>query len=358
MSYGALVLVVLAVTVMWARPFYNWDMLPYIGVAYEFGGASPREAHTLTYEAVRRAVDERVYRSLIEGSDYRAIIATDERAFAQQLPMYRVKVLYPWLIHWLERAGMNPARASVGISRVAYVALGLIVFTWLSLFLSPIGAFLVASITMSFSFVVQLAQFSTPDALSTWIVITALFLLFERGRVRSGAVLLGLSVLVRPDNLVWLVAAAVSAWYWRSSARAAVGWAAIAGMIVCVALIGWAGSPAWPTYFYHTFIQRLPFPAAHRSSLSLWDYLRVYLRQAHPANLPPFLLVFVLAGLGLALVQREQTSSLDSSRILLLTSLLFAGAHWVIYPNEERFLVPFYLVVTLVAVRSFTSEET
>src|SRR5262245_30472677 len=55
LAAGAL-LVLLTLNVLWARPDYNWDMLPYVAVAYQFAGASPGQSHERTFALVQQTL--------------------------------------------------------------------------------------------------------------------------------------------------------------------------------------------------------------------------------------------------------------------------------------------------------------
>src|SRR5205814_2311208 len=100
---GMALLFGLLFNLIWARPFSNWDMLGYIGIAYQFGGASPAVAHSRTYEILRQTVDTAAYRQFTERTPYHVAVARDADAFVQQLPGYRMNIIYPLLIYGMER---------------------------------------------------------------------------------------------------------------------------------------------------------------------------------------------------------------------------------------------------------------
>src|SRR5690606_25574303 len=167
-------LALLAVNLHWAEPYYNWDMLGYIGVAERLGGATAAEAHRRAYDLAYRHAPPAQYSWLVEGGPYQQAVAADPVAFEQQLPFYRVKPAYPLLILGLDRLGVDPVRGSVWISRVAYLGIGVVAFIWQIGFLSPLGALATTWGVMSVQVALEAAQLSTPDALSTLVVLTAL----------------------------------------------------------------------------------------------------------------------------------------------------------------------------------------
>ena len=51
------------------------------------------------------------------------MVANDLKIFADQLPFYTVKPVYPALMSLLYRVGVNPVTASIAISATAYAAI-------------------------------------------------------------------------------------------------------------------------------------------------------------------------------------------------------------------------------------------
>lgn len=345
-------LALLAANLRWAEPYYDRDTLGYVGAAYRIAGISPVEAHQRTYARAAEVVPPEQYAWLVEGDDLGQAVATDPAAFAQQLPFYSVKPAYPLLIRALDALGLEPIRASVWISRAAYAAIGIVVLLWLSRFLSPGAALVTAWAIMAVQVVLETGQLSTPDALSAAAVLAALCLVFEARRFGAGLLLLLLSIPIRPDNLLWLLIVAAYVALQDRGARVRAGVAAAAGAAACVGLFAWAGEPGWRVLFHHAFVEPLPYPAAHTPSLGLGGYARVYLRETHPANLPPFAALFALLGAWLLASRLRRFGRADPGAALLAAAGLFAATHWLLYPDEDRLLVAGYVVVLVVLVRT------
>ncbi|MEX2282638.1 MAG: hypothetical protein WEE89_09170 [Gemmatimonadota bacterium] len=349
---GAVLIGLLILNVVFARPDYNWDMLAYVAIAHELSGDAGATAHQRTYEQLRTRVSAADYQRLTESNSYRALVARDAQAFSQQLPGYRVKIVYPWLIAQLETRGFDPFDASELIAKLAYVALGLVVMAWLGTFLPALPAVMAAWLVMSLTFMLDLARLSTPDALSTLVVMTGLFLTFHARRYAAALALLIAGIAVRPDNVVWL-AAVGAILVWRVRANRLVTGTAVASGVALVWLLGrWAGSPSWATLFHHAFVGFVPYQLDVPPTLQLPDYLRVYLRESHPANLPPFLLLFALVGGLVFWVRLRLLGKQDSWVELLGTSALFGLGHWLIYPNDDRFFAAAYLTIMIAFVNT------
>lgn len=356
LAYGVL-FILLIINLRWTRPAYNWDMLAYVSLAYQFSGESAPTAHELTYAEVKKTVAATDYDLLTSGNDYRKIVASDPAAFNQQLPGYRMKLLYPWLLSICERAGWNPVSASVTISRAAYIAIGMIVLAWLASFLAPVPAVLTAWIAMSLAFALRLAQLSTPDALSTAIILCGLWLIFQRAKLRAGLLVIAASIIVRPDNGLWLLAVAAYAAATRRSMRIFSFVVLAAGFVLALLLVRLAGSPHWATVFHHSFIERLPYQDNFHGGVSPLEYLRVLLRETHPANLPPFLLVFALAGAWLLVARVPRFRWSDDSAQIIAVMAGFGALHWLLYPGDDRFFAAAYLAITVVLVRHLAARN-
>src|SRR5262245_33382983 len=129
------VLLLIAVVAVWnvsRTPLqYNWDLLPYIAIVKSYDLSSPVDIHRETYRLAQERLPPPVYRALTMGDPpYRPTLASDPDAFRQALPFYRVKPGYTFLLHLLDRAGVDPIAAGIWVSRAAYLAIALVLGWW------------------------------------------------------------------------------------------------------------------------------------------------------------------------------------------------------------------------------------
>jgi len=348
----------LAVNLRWAEPYYDWDLLGYSGVAARIGGATPAEAHRRVYDLAYRNVPPEQYAWLVEGGEFQQAVAADPAAFEQQLPFYRLEPAYPLLILALDRLGVDPVHGSVWISRVAYLGIGVVAFVWLSGFLSPLAALATAWGAMSVQVALEAARLPTPDALSALVVLTALWLVFECQHFGRGMLVLLLSLLIRPDNLLWILG--IAGWralrVRRDRAVAALG--ALAGVAVSAALRIWSGSFGWRVSFHHSFVEPLPYPEQFVPSLGFSDYAWIYLRETHPANLPLFAALFALLGAWLLVSRARRFGWRDAGTALIACTGAYAVTHWLVFPNDDRLRLAAYLVVLILLVRTLAGAAT
>lgn len=341
----------LVINLVGTRPACNWDIIGYVAAMYALDGNSDEGIHARTYQAVRESCSEQ-YALLTESNGYRQAIASSAQALAEQLPFYAVKPAYPLLMSVLNNSGMHPVAASVAISKGAYAGVGIVALLWLRTFITPLSAVLGAWLLLSLSFVLDLARLSTPDALSTLVVVAGLYLLFVRSHSATCLTLLALAVAIRPDNLLWLwvVAGYVALKQPRQPKLAAA--ASAVGLALYIGISAWSGSYGWPVHFYHQFVGRLIQPATFQPTLGLWDYIRIYLRETHPANQPWFLLPIVLVGGWAAVMRSRSAPASDSWLQLLAVTASYMLLRWFIYPEEDRLFVGAYLAILLTAART------
>jgi hypothetical protein len=241
---------------------------------------------------------------------------------------------------------------------LCYLAIGFLLFFWLSTTLPPFQSFLASWIMVSFPFVVNLARFSTPDALSTLLILSSLALFVEKKAVKSSLALLAGSVLARPDNVLLALPMSISVAVFRKDDR----WYALGVGIVCGLLqylvVRWTGSYGWSVLFYHSFVASLVDPGASIPRLSLADYLAVYLKAAHPRHLSQGLMAFIPVNL-LALLRTYNRGGFrdDWFQLLILNSLFMLG-HWFLFPSpKDRFFVASYLFISVALVKTIGSAQ-
>lgn len=164
------------------RPFYNWDILPYHGVAIGYFESDPAAVHAQTLEAFRKGVRPTLHKSLLEPhkpGSYRNTVAADPEAFRQQLPFYAVKPLYAGLMAALHGLGISLVDASVWISITGFAFLLVVLWYWIPPGVDP-GLWRLA-IPAFFSIaaypIANLAFLSTPDALSVFLLTAGCFLI-------------------------------------------------------------------------------------------------------------------------------------------------------------------------------------
>jgi Gpi18-like mannosyltransferase len=195
--------------------------------------------------------------------------------------------------------------------------------------------------------VVILGRLGTPDALAALLAILGLFLLDRENYDALALAILFLSLGVRTDSVLLLLA--VLAWLVREK-RIAVysgGLLAVLAVAIVFAVNRWAGSYGWIVLFRFSFVGgRYPSQLPH--VLSLREYFSTLVRGASVifSHLSIWLLLGILAWL------RRPT-------VLLPLIGIAALAHFLLYPSpEDRYFIWAYIVTGIALVRSFEATGT
>lgn len=183
------------------------------------------------------------------------------------------------------------------------------------------------------------ARSTTPDALSSLVVLLALFLLFEKRRLLPGMILLMASVYVRTDNallvlivLAFLYLARFDLKLWQAALLSALA-------VVSVATINhFAGDYGAKVLYYRSFVEPPIAVGEIAPRFGLADYLTA-LKTCLSGVLHGMYIPFFLMGV-VGLLRRPPLSILG----VATTTTLYTGAHLVIFPNPEtRFFGPFFV---------------
>jgi hypothetical protein len=104
-------------------------------------------------------------------------------------------------------------------------------------------------------------------------------------------------------------------------------------------------------------MELISYPDTFAPTLSPFGYLRIYLRETHPANLPAFAMLFGLLAGWLVIARAKKLGWADRQAHLLLVMGAFAAMHWLMFPDDGRSFVAAYLVTLIVFFRHLTQKE-
>jgi len=349
------------------RPLYNWDMIPYVAVALLDAGQPADSLRETTYDIIKNSTAAEAHEFLLGGSkykkdtynrgaDYRYMVANDSNIFADQLPFYTVKPVYPALMSVLYRVGVNPVRASIAISATAYAAICLLLYVWISQWLNPALSLPIAALLSLNPIVTPLAQLATPDALSVFVLLLGTFFTIETKFLRTGIGIFIASILIRPENIIY---AFIFLAFLTTIRRLALTSCAI-GLCVAFAIYfaetRLSENYGWATLFYFTFIDWRILEGTHASSLGLSDYAYIYAKElfrlvfSRGAAFP----VFALVGFGAVLLKFDRPQPWrDPYLQLVFLAAIFAAARTAAMPGEpDRALAFPYMLVTIAFIHT------
>lgn len=349
------------------HPQNDWDMFPYMTIALMDSGESLQVAHHHVYEALRARVPPAVFHELtdkfsIDKPDrvYRAQAALDPAKFAESLPLYTVKPAYPVLIAGLYKAGVDLVIAPRILAGLGWLLSCLLIYIWIQRWMSPVIAATIAIILSQITQLTAVSTLTTPDSMSLFVILLGIYLSFEREYVTSGMIILMLSVLIRPENILYVLA--FGAYFFLNGGKRSIvlglAFIAIGLYLFIVRSNEYYG---WRTYFYFTFVDRSISLPTFVSPLTFWDYVRIYRQQVAIAIAEPAegLAIFVLVAFGAAAMKIRSGNLRDPYlHLVYLVGILAIGRILVMPESFYRALLPCYLMATVALIHACVFSKT
>ena len=353
------------------RPIYTWDVVPYVATTFSAGADDPAAMHEAAYGLLGRSLDAAQFNALT-GSEYAAAMYASPENFAGQLGMYEIKPLYVLVLRGLAAAGVNPVSGIIWLSLVPSLLICVILFLWLRNLAGPVQAALAVILFSAGARLFDLARVPTPDSFSALAVIAGLWCLLARRWTAGATVCLCLSIWVRSNNIVF-VAPLLLLLCWNhlrrgERLRSREFYCHGGGLVFSVLSWFWISAVFdydWWRLFHHTLIEPLidieafsePFSSALYLGVLQGAAIELLASGAMIATvLPLFLLLWLIAWSGnwrgnlAAIARPDKPASLADVSLLCL---LVFGAFLALFPliaGLDRFLTPYYAVITLYAV--------
>ncbi|AUX41627.1 uncharacterized protein SOCE26_030480 [Sorangium cellulosum] len=342
-----------------AAPQVGWDVLGYAGVVLSYESRDAAAIHGGAYGALRDAAREADVEELTRSTPYRAELAQAPDAFVEQLPFYRVRVIFSSLVYLLYKGGVNVVQAASAVAALSYALLALLGLTWMRRYLDPVSAVLVSSfVFLSFPFT-QAARIPTPDGLAAFFAVAAVYVLLEKRNWRLAFAILTAAVFVRHDTAILGLMLSAGLLVLDRGERLRVRLlrfaASSAAILAAYAVVSRLGGYGWRTLFHHTFINHLSYPASSPAPVGLDDYVRVVVTSLLPDALVSYavlyLLVLAIAAASYVRAGGKLTLN-DPWLVVLALMLLHLVVRTLLFPAFwERFLLAHYLFFALFSVR-------
>ena len=292
----------------------------------------PDDFDRYIYEALVRGryeSAETIY-SIIKHENPRAENSSvlDSPTHLRQLePLYAIRPTYVDAIAMFSSAGIPIQRSINLVSALSFfgIAIVLLAFT---------GSPFYCALLLATPTVLVIARMGTPDALSTLMLIAAFWAL-TRDRLLAGVSLMILSVWVRTDNVL-LVIAALGWLVWKrklSALQSSLFALAALGSVLFINQM--VGNYGWTVLFRYSFIGG-KYPAEMSAQLTLSEYVRAFTTglQSIVPQLAPWLLLGAAAW-------KWQSRYRELLPVVAVTALV----HFILYPSPEgRYLVWAYLI--------------
>lgn len=339
-----------------SEPNHNWDEIAYAALALSADGES--ELHSSTYALLSEHVSEEQFHILTKSSSYRETNYEDESAFVQQLPYYKMRVLFIATIIAISGLGFSVFESAHIATAVPAVLAGLVFALILARTSKPF-----AIIAAPCLFVIlggyDLAQSVGPDGLA-FLFIALCTLLFLREKHRLLFWLLPVAAVIRTDLIlfVFVIGFAVLRVGRLENTRLLLVSFIIASLIY-VSVTLWAGSYGYSTLFHFVFVSGMsaPYPEVFSGeSISLNEYATAVVKGLFQIRYDtPFLvslvlsLVYLFLFLGHQRVSKETLVNAFNNRLFLLfaTAVAYFMLHFALFPvTWSRFFVGCYYMMT------------
>ncbi len=341
---------------------YDMDMMGYVGNAIAISGANVRQIHDVAYRALADEVPSGIKEHLL-GTDVsgpptqwqsRQDRATNAGHFAEYLPCFAVRPIFNELVYLLHyKAGVGLIRATIVISVASYWLTGVLVLVWLTPYVGVLRAAICSLFLMLAPPIINLARFNTPDALSCLVSLAALYLVLERKALFLGLTLLLLSVYVRTDNILLVVAVlGYSALVNKELEKTKAAVLAAVALVSVILINHYAGDYGLRVLYYRSFVATPLAPGEFVPPFGPADYLRA-LRTAISQTMNSYFPLFVLMGVIGYLARRTPVS-----QAIAVVTTFYVASHFVLFPSgQERFWGPFYIVTAMIMTIAAWSRQ-
>ncbi|GGA31266.1 hypothetical protein GCM10010981_20420 [Dyella nitratireducens] len=316
------------------KPDNNWDLIGYVAVALSADGYRGARLNEETYATLQKGVDADTFQNLTTGP-YRETVFKDPSSLAQQLPFYRIRVLYVGLIRLVHAMGADYLRSAYIVS-ATFAALSVLLLAVIS---RQAGAPLIAvPLVVLFVGLLDVARLSTPDAMACFFSLLTMY-----GLARKTAlvfVVASLLPLIRTDFL--LLSLLVLGYTFVTGKRMHSVAALVVAVVLYLLVTRMCGAYGWLTLFNMSLISKTPYPASLVPSHVIGDYLRPYISTAYGFTMHPHFVIYGLAVFWLLTRRRVERTDPEFHRIcaFLLIPLGFVLLHLLLFPADTyRFFI-------------------
>jgi hypothetical protein len=317
-------------------PYYDWDLVAYVGSAIALHENDAKSIQTQAFEAMRNELPEEDYLDIASGSYFRRDVASNPDHFRQQLRFYQIRPLYIHLLGWLHRVGPQYVNATRLLSATSLMLTGILLFLWSRRYVDERFAAICIPLLLIAPVLFTSARTGSPDALSALFVLLGSFELVEYRRSIIGSAILLVSLFLRTDNVIFVVCILAGFALTQRRTRDRIG-AAVCAILAVTVVLGInriEHSYSWPVLMQNTSIP-IVNPAEINPKITAADYfsaVRDMVDEARESSVTAF--PFLAA---LALLSSRTTRVLKS---LVTIVLLSWAAHLVLFPHiEDRYFI-------------------
>jgi len=363
--------IVLSTISMFLYAIFNtipvWDMLGYAATVHSLDGVNPTDIHSVVYSDMKLHTTKGIFHELTMGSSYRQVMFNDTEAFIQQIPFYKMRVVFILLISALNELGLNIFFAMHFLSAFFGAAGFFLAFLgfrnlvhWIFWVLAPLIFF---GITLDLSFL----QHGGIDAFAFFWLALAIVLYIRQSKFLLP--ILALCVLIRTDFILFTLMMMSILWLTEKADRKnIIIWCCVA--VLSYVLVNlWAGNLGWFALIHFVFVSDMqathPAEYSLNRTFDLADYLGFLFSYSGWTSKWVWL-SFASAGfclgihawLALRSNSEKHLASYDQRKSLLficVVSCAYVVLHYVLFPALfMRYFIGPYLFMCLCLFATLT----
>lgn len=314
------------------RPYYNWDMFPYIALTLGSGDQHQRAFHEAAVQMQPHDFDALTARQ--------PLLFTDAKAFQSILPYYKTKPGYTFITRALYLAGVNATAATYWPSLFSYFALIFLVGMWVTNCL-PYRYALIVTIGLAFlPFLSMTARFSSPDMLCAAYTITGLYLLSAQ-RSAWGVALFVLAIASRPDAVLLVAPLLYCANHEGIISKRLTWISAIAAVTTMVWALG--NLDLIPEYMFTLKPWSAEFSVSGFFTAYFYNLIHA-IPSIINSSIPVFMLIFALA----LIYQTQQNIPNRFWVNCLWAAVVSILMRYILHPMiEDRFVIGAFLIILM-----------
>lgn len=257
------------------HPYDVWDMLGYAAAVQSLNGADISEIHATVFADFKTHTTAATYQELTTSTPYRMTMSTSPDAFSQQIPFYKIRLLYVLLLVAMTHMGFEVFE-SMHIVSAGFASAGLLlIYLGLRNQVHSLLWLLIPIVFVGVTTDLRIVQQGGVDTFAFfWMSLT--IVCYVRGS-KLLLPMLALCVLVRTDFIIHAALMfAVLLFSDKSNRKLIVIWG-IATLLTYFALNEWAGNYGWFSLIHFVFVSDMsathPADYSQYSSFNLQDYL-------------------------------------------------------------------------------------
>ena len=330
-------------------PLYNWDIVPYMAIVKNVDENNFEKVSISVYNELENKLTNDDYDKLTKSSKYRKDMFNNHYALEEQISFYRLKVIYNITSYICNRIGFDLSNATVVPNYISYFLIGILFFYFLSTFVNSTISLIVTIGIMATEQVIQLARLSTPDALSTLVILFTVYCIYNKKSVLLIYTLLLLSVMIRPDNILFVPLMSIYFYFTRSGKFRQIIIFSSLIIIIYVSSELVFPHPGWETLFYHAFVERVTYPVSNPQSISLEMYVNVISQM----NFKLYSFGVILIALIIQSAKQIVLKSWSNGDLLFYLLFAWVILKRIIFPiNDERFYISIVLIFIIFMIKN------